>query len=84
MMLFHTIALIQSGAASFHGALVAACEKDDSFMIAQAIHELADKHFNYYSVFCNHQEQAMADIHRLQQAKSNSFFNQVELMMIVD
>lgn len=75
-MLFHTISLIVEGNDIFCTSLSAAVEKDDGNGVARAVQDLADKHFNYYSVFCNHQEQAMNDIRRLG-TNANSVFTQV-------
>ena len=77
LMLFHTISLIARGNAEFYESLAPAVEKDDAQLIARSVNDLAEK-LNYYSVFCNHQEQAMADVTRLQLAPAkHNVFNQV-------
>jgi hypothetical protein len=67
-MLFHTVALIGAANGEFYAKLSAAAEG----RVSEAIVQLAEQHLSYYSVFCNHQEEAMSDAKRLQRT-SDSF-----------
>jgi hypothetical protein len=71
-MLFHTVALIGEANGEFLRVLSGAVEAASESGVSDAVAQLAEKHLSYYSVFCNHQAEAMADAKRLQRT-SDSF-----------